>query len=372
MPFCRSKCPYCDFFSVTNPDYIPEYVEALIGELELNSQAVECADSIYFGGGTPSILTPRQIERILEGVYSCFSISADAEVTLEVNPGTVSRDSLADYHSIGINRVNIGLQSTVDRTLAFLGRIHTAGEGVDAYHMARKVGFENVGLDLIYALPGQTPQQWTAQMAQVMQLAPEHLSCYTLTIEPGTPLADRVAAGEVAPLDEKTAGDLFSLTIDYLSGHGFRHYEISNFAGVDSDGCVDRRSRHNRKYWNFNPYLGFGPAAHSFQDNRRWWNHPSIADYIEDLTVMKLPVEGTEVLTREQQIIESVYLGLRQTDGIDTVAFKLWFNEQFSDCFEPQLSRLTDEGLLETAGERIRLTRKGMLILEKVVERILG
>jgi oxygen-independent coproporphyrinogen-3 oxidase len=333
---------------------------------------VGCADSIYFGGGTPSVLTPNQIESVIAGLSSCFSISADAEVTLEVNPGTVSQNRMADYRSIGINRISIGLQSCVDRTLVFLGRIHTARQGRDTYHMARKAGFDNVGLDLIYALPGQSPQRWQAEMAQAVHMAPEHLSCYTLTIEPGTPLAGRIAAGEVTPLDEKTAGVLFSLTIDYLNRHGYRQYEISNFARIGSDERVDRRSRHNRKYWNFAPYLGFGPAAHSFLDNKRWWNHPSVDDYLADIHAGRRPVVDEEVLTREQRIIEAVYLGLRQTDGIDLEGFRSTFNEDFGARFEPRLSRLIDGEMIEKAPQRIRLTRRGMLFLEKVVERLLG
>lgn len=372
VPFCRSKCPYCDFFSITQPEYIPKYIDALIGELKLSRHAVGCVDSIYFGGGTPSILTPNQIECVMAGLSSCFSISADAEVTLEVNPGTASRNRMADYRSVGINRINIGLQSCADRTLVFLGRVHTAMQGREAYRMARKAGFDNVGLDLIYALPGQSPQQWQVEMAQAVHMAPEHLSCYTLTIEPGTPLAVRIAAGEVTPLDENAAGVLFSLTIDYLNRYGYRQYEISNFARIGSDERVDRRSRHNRKYWNFAPYLGFGPAAHSFLGNKRWWNHPSIDDYLADIHAGRRPVAGEEVLTREQRIIEAVYLGLRQTDGIDLQGFRSTFEEEFGARFEPRLSRLIDGELIEKAPQRIRLTRRGMLFLDKVVENLLS
>ncbi len=367
VPFCRSKCPYCDFFSIANDGRIPDYLDALLVELSRSRLAGLAVDSIYFGGGTPSLLTAEAIGRIIEAVNRHFAVNGDAEITLEANPGTVSRESLAAYRSLGVNRINIGLQAMDDSTLAFLGRIHTAGQGVDAYEWARAAGFDNVGLDLIYAIPGQTRQHWEAQMARAVRLAPEHLACYSLTVEPGTPLADRVADGQVRLPAEKMAADLFDLTAAYLNANGYRQYEISNFAQAPAPGKPDRRSRHNRKYWSGAAYLGFGPAAHSFFDHTRWWNHGSVDRYLADLAVGKPPVAQREVLTRAQRLIEFVYLGLRQTAGIDKADFKLRFAEGFCDRFEPQLTRLIDEGLVEDAGMRIRLTGRGRRFLEGVV-----
>ena len=372
VPFCRAKCPYCDFYSVTDRGRIPEYTEALLIELNMLRHRVYRADTIYFGGGTPSVLSPPQVAKILEGIHTCFSLTHDVEITLEVNPGTVNKAALAAYREAGINRLNIGLQSIDDQTLTFLGRIHTAKEGIDTYRWARKVGFDNVGLDLIYGVPGQTRSGWEAEMAFVVKLAPDHLSCYTLTIEPGTPMAKKVKNGLIQPLDEQTAGDLFSSTAEYLNRKGYRQYEISNFARHVPGDTTDRRSRHNRKYWTFSPYLGFGPAAHSFLGDTRWWNHGSLDDYLADLMAGKRPVAGTETLTREQQIMEFIYLGLRQTDGINTADFASRFMADFSDHFEPEVTRLLSEGLVERSAGRICLTTRGTRFLEHVVDRLLS
>ncbi|BBO72350.1 coproporphyrinogen III oxidase [Desulfosarcina alkanivorans] len=372
VPFCRAKCPYCDFYSVTDPRSIPDYIEALLLELQLYRRKVPRADSIYFGGGTPSVLAPGQVARVLDGLRACFPVTPDAETTLEVNPGTVTRSTLTAYHKAGIGRLNIGLQSLDDRTLNFLGRIHTAGKGIDTYRWAREAGFDNVGLDLIYGVPGQTLDRWEKVLARVVGLAPDHLSCYTLTMEPGTEMTARVENGHIQPLGEGTVGDWFVFTSAYLNANGYRQYEISNFARCARGDAADRRSRHNRKYWTFAPYLGFGPAAHSFLDNTRWWNHRSLDTYLADLKAGRRPVADRETLTREQQIIEFVYLGLRQTDGIDTAAFRSRFDEPFSEYAAPQLSQLAREGLVEQPPGRIRLTRQGMRFLESVVGRLLS
>ncbi|MGD8703351.1 MAG: radical SAM family heme chaperone HemW, partial [Desulfosarcina sp.] len=346
VPFCRSKCAYCDFYSITQLDLIDAYIEALMSELARCQDRHLPVDTVYLGGGTPSLLTPRQLAQVLNGVQTCFSVAADAEVTLEVNPGTVNRRKLADFLQAGLNRLTIGLQSIDKRTLAFLGRIHDAKEGVATYEWARKAGFDNVGLDLIYGIPGQTPRRWQAEMASVVRLAPEHLSCYTLTVEPNTPMARQVQAGQILPPDERTIGDLFLRTGRFLNDNGYRQYEVSNFARHAAGDRRDWRSQHNRKYWNAAPYLGFGPAAHSFKPFTRWWNQRTLDRYLAAIGQDQPVVAGREVLTREQQIMEVIYLGLRQTEGIDTAAFASMFEADFSERFEPQLSRLTSEGMI--------------------------
>ena len=372
IPFCRAKCPYCDFYSVTTLDRTDAFIEALLVELEINRHRIPVADTIYFGGGTPSVLDPARISRLIDAVGNRFRVAAGAEVTLEVNPGTVGRKELADYRTAGVNRLNIGLQSIDDRTLAFLGRIHTAEEGLAAYRHAREAGFDNVGLDLIYAVPDQTVAQWQAQMAAVVQLEPDHLSCYTLTVEPGTVLQQRVQEGRVQLPGEKTAGALFLATVSFLNAHGYRQYEISNFARQAHNPAIDLRSRHNCKYWNFSDYLGFGPGAHSFCGHTRWWNHRDLDDYLGALDRRCPPEAGREELTRDQQIMEAVYLGLRQTDGIDGDAFQSRFGEDLDVIFGERIAPLVQEGLLEKKADRLRLTAKGMLLLESVVGRILA
>jgi len=370
VPFCRSKCPYCDFYSVTETGLISDYIAALPAELSRSKSLVAAVDSVYFGGGTPSLLTPGQIGRILEHLNTDYSVTADAEITLEVNPGTTDRSRLAAYRDAGVNRLSIGLQSIDDRALRFLGRIHSAAQGIDTYGWARQAGFENLGLDLIYGIPGQTPDRWEDELATVCGLAPEHLSCYMLTMEKGTPMAEKVLDGRLRPLEEKVAGELFDCTAGCLTANGYHWYEVSNFARRFA--AVDRRSRHNRKYWTFAPYLGFGPAAHSFVGNRRWWNHRSLSRYLAAVASGRSPVEETETLTREQRIMEFVYLGLRQTEGIDAADFKTRFGADFYDRYKPEASRLIREGWMEKTPKGVRLTKGGMRFLERVVDRLLG
>ena len=373
VPFCRAKCPYCDFYSVVRPEEsIVDYLTALAWELERSPHQGLAVDTVYFGGGTPSLLTPDQIRSILSMVRAGFVVAADAEITLEVNPGTVDAADLRGYRTAGVNRLNIGLQSVDDRHLDFLGRIHTAGQGIDTLGWARAVGFENVGLDLIYALPGQGTDEWQRELAVVADLGAEHLSCYTLTLEPGTPMAAREASGDFVALDEETAAALFSFTIDFLNRSGYRQYEISNFARIDGAGAIDRRSRHNRKYWTSAPYLGFGPSAHSFLDDRRWWNHRSLACYLDELRQGRSPQAGEETLSREQRVVECVYLGLRQTDGIDRQDFYARFGVDFLSLFGVAAEPLIGEGMLAASTSHIRLTPRGMLLLESVAGRLLG
>lgn len=374
VPFCREKCAYCDFYSITALDRVPDFIQALATELRLSCHRIPAADTIYFGGGTPSLLTPRQIAEMLTAVHTRFEMSSDVEVTLEVNPGTVTPVTLRGFRDAGVNRLNIGLQSLDDAALRFLGRIHTAGQGVETYERAREAGFDNVGLDLIYGLPDQTVSQWAHQLAAVARLGADHLSCYTLTLEAGTPLARKVDQGAVDPPDEGLVGDLFAYTAQWLNANGYRQYEVSNFArcAPAPGDRIDRRSRHNRKYWTFAPYLGFGPAAHSFMNGRRWWNHRRLDRYLAELAAGRPPVAETETLTPEQQMIEFVYLGLRQTDGIDITDFKRRFGRHFLDCFDRPAHELLREGLMEKAVGRIRLTGRGMRFLESVVGRLLA
>jgi oxygen-independent coproporphyrinogen-3 oxidase len=235
VPFCRSKCPYCDFYSIERLDRIDAYVEALLIELAMYRQAVERVDSIYMGGGTPSLLAPGQVAGIIDAAADCFVVAEDTEITLEVNPGTVTRTDLRAFRRAGVNRLNLGLQSLDDDALRTLGRIHTSRQGLRCFDWARDAGFENLGVDLIYARPGQTKQAWQVEMASVTDLEPEHLSCYTLTLEPGTPMARCVSRGRLRPLEEGIAVELFDATIDYLETRGYRQYEISNFAAMVTD-----------------------------------------------------------------------------------------------------------------------------------------
>jgi putative oxygen-independent coproporphyrinogen III oxidase len=365
VPFCRRKCGYCDFVSVTDLTRIDRYVAAVVAEASRFRGFARPADSLYLGGGTPSLLTPRQLEQIITALAGHMVPADAAEITLEVNPGTVNAGHLAAFRRCGVNRVNIGVQSFDDAHLAFLGRIHSGDAARRSLDQARRAGYERVGLDLIYGLPGQTPAQWRRDLATALELAPGHLSCYLLSIEPGTPLHRRWQQGGVQPLDDAAAAELFLLTHELLESAGCPPYEISNFARTPAD-----RSRHNLKYWNGAAYRGFGPAAHSFDGSRRWWNHKRLGRYLDAAAAGRSAEAGGERLTRRQQMIEAVYLGLRQTDGIDVAAFERRFQVDFGAHLKPVLTPMISAGHLTLASGRCRLTPRGRVLLDALAGRL--
>ncbi|MBF0525134.1 MAG: radical SAM family heme chaperone HemW [Deltaproteobacteria bacterium] len=359
-PFCVKKCAYCDFYSITDRRLIEPYVDALKREI----QQAECrgqVDTVYWGGGTPSMLPVANVAEVMDVLAAKFKILPDAEISLEANPGTVDLAYLTELKRIGINRLNLGVQSFNDQDLSFLGRIHNAGEAVKAIDLARQAGFENLGIDLIYGLPGQTPSDLEQQIKAAAALAVEHISCYLLTLEPATPLARLVAQGTVALPDETQAGLLMTAMAELLAAAGYHRYEISNFAREKQYIC-----RHNRRYWTMAPYLGFGPAAHSFMPPRRYWNLSSVSDYIEAVTDGRTPVAGSETLTREQRILEAVYLDLRLIEGIDLTAFESVFQVAVQDLFGPHWAGLLAENILEINNGWLRLTEKGLLLADAV------
>ncbi len=319
-------------------------------------------DSIYFGGGTPSILPVDEIHRILEAVGAAFDILTPAEITLEVNPGTVDEDRLRAYRKLGVNRLNIGVQSFQEELLQFLGRCHTAAEARRVIEDARAAGFNNIGLDLIYGLPGQQSIAWQADLEAALAYAPEHLSCYMLTYEANTPLGRACSAGDVRPQKDKQSAALFRQTVDYLASRGYRQYEVSNFAAEEN-----YQSRHNRKYWNRAPYLGLGPSAHSFHDAVRRWNVQAVTDYIDRLAKGKHPTAESERLTRGQQLTEAIYLGLRTVEGLKLDTFKRQFGYDFRMRFQETIFSLQEKGLAKLTPDRFRLTHEGLLFLDSIV-----
>ncbi len=363
IPFCIKKCPYCDFYSITDQSLKQQFIEALIKEMQMAPGHSFLFDTLYFGGGTPSVLRPENIGRIIENAYSLFNILTDSEVTIEVNPGTVTPEQLTEYQSIGINRINIGVQSFQDANLDFLRRIHSTNDADKTIKWARKAGFDNIGIDLIYGIPGQTKKAWLSDLRKAVEFEPEHLSCYMLTYEKGTPLDRDRQQGKFKPVAGSLLGKLFETTIEYLTAHGYVQYEISNFAKNTS-----RRSRHNIKYWSFLPYIGFGPSAHSFIGHQRYWNCRSVNRYIKAINTGKLPVDGKEVLSKEQQMIENIYLGLRKTDGIDIDVIDENFGINFRQIFAEKIKQLEeDEYILHIQPKnRCALSRKGMLFLDSI------
>jgi oxygen-independent coproporphyrinogen-3 oxidase len=329
--------------------------------MEMVGQGGLAFDTIYIGGGTPSALKQSQIARIIEKTLSTFQITPDSEITLEANPGTVAFEYLRRLKDSGINRINIGIQSFKDANLNFLGRIHSAEEGGTALKRARDAGFDNLGIDLISGLPEQSKKAWIWELEKAVRFEPEHLSCYMLTFEAGTRMHNDMKNGKITPLSEDAAASIFETTSGFLEKNGYIHYEISNFASSE-----DKQSRHNLKYWSHIPYIGLGPSAHSFNGTTRSWNVKSVSGYIKKIEAGELPVEGSEALTREQQIIEAVFLGLRQKSGIDIRFFNEKFNLVFHDIFSEAISYLSCKGLITANDEKCALTEKGMVLLDTV------
>lgn len=367
VPFCLKKCVYCDFYSQTHLSLIPDYVNSLQKEIEKRSSSKEKINTIYFGGGTPSLLSIKDIEILLQTIGENFSVLQDVEITLEVNPGTVDFNYLSQLKKVGINRLSIGAQSFNDDKLKFLKRIHTAEQAINAIDDAGKAGFDNISMDLIYGLPFETQNIWLEDLKQALKMAPPHLSCYMLTIEPDTPLGERFKKGLISPLDSMAMSMFFKKTSRFLTSNKYEHYEISNF----SKGRQNR-SKHNSKYWNMTPYYGFGPAAHSYDGKTRCWNHQSIDTYIKKLASGSLPVEASETLTREQKMIEMIMLRLRTFEGLDVEKFQnlfcVSFKKQFSDILKPVL----DESLGCFKDYRFGLTLEGKVRLNSIVEAFAG
>jgi oxygen-independent coproporphyrinogen-3 oxidase len=371
IPFCLKKCPYCDFYSITDPSFHPAFLDALSTEMRLNRDVDLVFDTLYIGGGTPSVLDETSIHQMVETARRSFKILPGAEITLEVNPGTVTLEKLKGYRRAGVNRINIGVQSFNSANLGFLGRIHSGRDAELALRWARSAGFDNIGLDLIYGIPDQTPASWRKDLKAAIEFRPQHLSCYILSFEPGTPMDRDRKKGRFEPMSEDRVCDLFETTVKFLRDHGYVQYEISNFAREDIGesglgNAGDNRSRHNTKYWTFAPYLGLGPSAHSFIEPERFWNHADVGKYIRDLARGKLPLAEKELLVQDQLMTEAIYLGLRQTRGISVDAFDEKFGVNFRGAFGEVIADLEERGLMECSHGRCALTSKGMLVLDSI------
>ena len=376
IPFCLQKCRYCDFYSVTDRALIPTYLDALKQEMQIMSGGNLLFDTIYIGGGTPTLLSPADIGAVLDQACKLFTVAADAEVTIEANPGTVSAGRLKAYRRAGVERINIGVQSFNPKILEFLGRIHTAEEAVRAVQDARSAGFANLGIDLIYGIPGQDDSRWRHDLEKAVSLSPEHLSCYMLSYEDGTPLFEDLQQKRFLPLADKTTAAQFKTAHELLSGAGYEHYEISNFAkrvsGESSPAWKNFRSRHNMKYWTFAPYTGLGPSAHSYDGQQRWWHHADVNQYIACIRMGKAPIEGRETLTKQQQIMEAIYLGLRTVEGIDMLRFKKEFGIAFEKLFAAALPDIISQGWVSLSKTRCALTPRGMLLIDGIANRLIN
>ena len=329
-------------------------------------------DTLYLGGGTPSLLKAEVIAYIIETVRNRFKFLKAAEITVEINPGTVAFDQLKTCHRAGANRINVGVQSFDQSNLDFLGRTHTADDAIYVLTAARKAGFRNIGLDLIYGIPGQTVTSWLADLVKTVEFAPEHLACYMLTYEPETPLSIAWKKGKFNPLSEKIVADLFETTHTFLTTNGYEQYEISNFSRKAIESSSLRRSKHNQKYWSNVPYFGLGPSAHSFFNSKRYWNHRSVRRYISDLNKGVLPIMEKEVLTRSQRMIEAFYLGLRRKNGINFGYFNQAFGVDFEKLFEDIITELEEKKLITADQHHFALSQKGMLFLDTITEKFIA
>ena len=373
IPFCRRKCPYCAFDSQEASSHdLNDYAGLLLHEMELAAQhspPQRALDSVYIGGGTPSLLDPLQVGRLIERAGQLFGMSGQAEVTLEANPGTVDLRSLTGFRRAGVTRLSLGVQSFDDGLLARLGRIHTARQAREAFDAARRGGFDNIGIDLIHALPGQDMEMWQSDLRQALELGPQHLSVYGLAIEEGTPFAARYAADSPLLPDEDLAVGMFEAADDILTAQGYEHYEIANYA---LPGC---RSRHNSGYWKRDGYLGLGAGAHSFlQDSAfgtRFNNTADLGAYATALQQGTLPRTDMLSLSREDAMAEFLFLGLRMSDGVSFSSFADQFGTGFHDVYGDVDAALQAEGLLEEVSGSIRLTRRGMLLSNHVFRQFL-
>ncbi|HNU75270.1 MAG TPA: radical SAM family heme chaperone HemW [Deltaproteobacteria bacterium] len=362
FPFCRKRCGYCDFYSITKTSLIPGFLGALAAEAELYRGEFPGFDTVYLGGGTPSLLTPGQVEILLDAIRASFPILPRAEITIEVNPADLSRDDMTRLRLAGVNRINIGVQSFDDRELKFLGRRHDRKQALSALEAAAAAGFDNIGLDLIYGLPGRTFDEWMSSLGLAIDLHPAHMSCYELELKPHTPLGRMCEQRGIGSRPEDLAREFFVRTSEIMEDSGYIHYEVSNFAAG-----MDRASRHNRKYWDHTPYLGLGPAAHSFRENKRWWNHESVHQYVRDLKRGKSPVSDSEALVAEQLALEALFLGLRTRQGIDLERFRLRYGIDLIKEKGRLLQEWSESGLIDIAEGNVRPTRSGMAVADALV-----
>lgn len=361
IPFCRTKCHYCNFYSVTDRSCSHRYIEALKDEMALYGNTSITYDTVYVGGGTPSVLTAGQLNEIFKAITAAFSIAPESEITIEANPGDIDGDFASFLAQSPVNRINVGVQSFNDDILAYLGRRHSAGDAISALERLAAEGFTNIGFDLIYGVPGQPMDSWKATLAQALLFSPAHLSCYELTVERDTPLGRRLAQGQTSPPSEDGMYDFFMTTADILERAGYLHYEVSNFARTDRF-----MSRHNGKYWRHTPYLGLGPAAHSFFGNRRWWNHRSVTRYITDAANGWPPIGGMETLDRESLIFEALLLGLRTSEGINLDELKSRFHMDLFEQCASKIFELSENGFIRIESGRIRPTRRGLALADYI------
>jgi putative oxygen-independent coproporphyrinogen III oxidase len=353
IPFCLTRCGYCDFNTYAGLDHLSgRYVDALAAEADLwaGEWGSDMFASLFLGGGTPTTIPVPEIRQLLDHLGATFAFDPHSEITAEANPDTVDVRYLSELRDAGVNRLSIGVQSFDALVLGALERVHSADSARAAYGAARQAGFENVSLDLIYGANGESLDSWRRTLGEAIQLAPDHLSCYALTIEPATALGRKVAAGQVPAPDPDLQAEMYDAACDRLADAGFEHYEISNWAGPG------RRSVHNMGYWKGRPYLGLGAGSHSYRAGRRWWNVRPPQQYLAEVEAGRRPVGGSEELGPVEREMERLLLGLRVADGVPAE----WIDAERATGF-------VVEGLAERRNGRLALTDRGMFVANEIV-----
>ena len=364
FPFCISKCPYCDFnsYQLKEDNQISSYISALYQEINAYSQKLKKSNitTIYLGGGTPTILSGVQIYNILKFCKEKFTIEKNAEITIEANPGTLDGEKLKLLIESGINRLSLGAQSFNNLFLKKLGRIHNTQDIIDSYSFAREIGFSNINIDIMFALPGQTTEDLQVTLKKAVSLKPDHLSLYNLTIKSETEYYKKYKRGKLKLPTEDEEFDMYNWAINFLEESGFEHYEIANFARPH------KRSMHNLIYWQNKPYLGIGAGAYSFIRGYRYMNFKDPVIYIKEVMNGKLPVDNGEKLSLRKRMIETIILSLRTKDGVSYKKFKARFGVNLNDIFPGQIKKLVNLGLLKKDNYRIKLTKKGVFLANTV------
>ena len=361
IPFCKTKCIYCDFYSVTKrDDSISQFIDCIIKEIELNKNKLPnyTFDTIFFGGGTPSVLTETQLEKILNALHQYCRLDKNTEITLECNPGEINAKKLKNFRTLGINRLSIGFQSFNDDILKFLGRLHNADQSISTYKDAREAGFDNINIDLIYDIPKQKLRDWKNDLFLGTSLEPDHISAYSLTVEQNTALHSMVKNKLVSMPSETIDKKMFLSTIEYLENKNYQHYEISNF-------CKPRKEcQHNLHYWKLEPYLAFGPGAHGFDGKKRWWNKRSLDYYLNSLEKNKSPIESEEILNDKESFNENIMNGLRLIEGINLDKLDKFLIEDIEIYLKPYQEKWP---YLNNKGKNLRLKKEGLLFTDEII-----
>ena len=366
IPFCDHKCIYCDFYSIIKLENVDRFLSALKKEIQFYSEKYSDKRkliSIYFGGGTPSLMNAEYLKEIISFIKSKFIVDEESEITMETNPGTVNKEKLFSFRQAGINRISIGIQSFNNDELKFLTRIHNSETAVETVMAAKSAGFENISIDLIFNLPGQTKDKWLHNLNRAVKLPVNHISAYSLILERGTILNKMVLDGKVIMQDDDYDADLYETTIDYLTDNGFNQYEVSNFAKSGYE-CL-----HNNVYWKHGEYFGFGTSAHSFVDKKRWWNLSSTKMYIDEVDKTGNTVAGSEMISDEEGFEEYLMLALRGS-GIVIDELKNKYNGDWLIKNYPYFENLSKEGYVNINQNRIWLTKKGYAICDEIIKNL--